>query len=300
MKRVIGIGACVLDTLIECDTYPKEDTKYRASRILKTGGGPVANALVALAKMGIQADFAGSLSDDAEGHFLAHEFQRYGVGTEFVCHIPETSAFTSYVLLSRDGASRTCVFHRGNVPDNPDALDLSILKNADILHLDGNYLETAIAAAKYAKANGIPVSLDAGGLYAGIDRLLPYVDILIPSEEFAMGITGANTAEQAAQQLADTYHPQILAVTQGVRGGILYEDGTLVRYCSYPVNCVDSNGAGDTFHGAFLAAYLHGYDTKTCCQIASATSAIKCTRVGMRDALPTLPEVLTFLKDQES
>ena len=57
MKKVVGIGACVLDTLIECDKYPIEDRKVPASKVVKTGGGPVANALVVLAKLGIEAEF---------------------------------------------------------------------------------------------------------------------------------------------------------------------------------------------------------------------------------------------------
>lgn len=245
--------------------------------------------------MGVQAEFVGALSADADGYFLTNELQRYGVHTEHFCHIPETKAFASYVLLSQDTGSRTCVYERGNVPDDPTRLDLSVVGGADILHLDENSLETALAAAQYAKENGIFVSLDVGGLYPDIEKLLPYVDILIPSEEFALGMTGARDAEKAIEILRNSYHPKVLAVTQGVRGGVLYENGTCRRWDGFPVHCVDSNGAGDTFHGAFLGAYLQGYESYACCQIASAASAIKCTRVGMRDAAPAFSKILAFL-----
>lgn len=298
MKKVVGIGACVLDTLIVCDTYPDEDIKYRANKITKAGGGPVANALVMLAKMGVQAEFAGALSADADGHFLATELQRYGVQINHIRHIPETKAFTSYVLLSQKTGSRTCVYERGDVPDDPEQMDFSVLDGADILHLDGNSLSTALAAAQYAKEKGILVSLDAGGLYPGVEKLLPYVDILIPSEEFALGLTGKEDAQQAVDILQKKYNPKILAVTQGVRGGILYDKESFRHWESFPVHCVDSNGAGDTFHGAFLGAYLNGYEPYECCRIASAASAIKCTKVGMRDAIPSLSEILAFLESK--
>lgn len=296
MKKVVGIGASVLDTLIECDKYPKEDIKYRANNAFRTGGGPVANALVVLAKLGIDAHFLGNLSKNSEGDFLASELNRYGVKTDGVYQVPNTNAFTSYILLSKETGSRTCVFERGNVPDEPKNLDFSIIDDADVLHLDGNSLKTAIEASKYAKEKGVLVSLDAGGLYENIETLLPYVDILIPSEEFAMGITKTDNTKDAIIELNKRYNPKVLVVTEGSKGGIYYENGEVKSYSSLKVNCVDSNGAGDTFHGAFVASYLKGYDVENSCKIASIVAGLKCTKVGMRDAIPTFEEALALLK----
>ena len=67
MKRVVGIGACVLDTVVCCRGFPREDGKSAAEDVLVTGGGPVANALVACARLGMHASYAGVLSDDASG-----------------------------------------------------------------------------------------------------------------------------------------------------------------------------------------------------------------------------------------
>lgn len=296
MKKVIGIGACVLDTVICCDTYPTEDKKMRALDVFSTGGGPVSNALVAITRLGLSASFLGALSDSPEGHRLADEFVRYGVGVEGVRFVENTRAFTSYIVLSAESGSRTCVFERGNVPDEPEKLDLTAIRDADILHLDGNSLNTALAAARYAHEVGTKVSLDAGGLYAGIEELLPLVDILIPSEEFAMGITKTASAEDAIRTLAGKYHPEVLAVTEGSRGGIYFEDGEVKHYDSFKIDCVDSNGAGDTFHGAFLVGHLLGYSVGTACEFASAVAALKCTRTGVRVALPTMQETCEFMK----
>lgn len=295
MKKVVGIGACVLDTLIECDKYPIEDRKVPASKVVKTGGGPVANALVVLAKLGIEAEFLGCLSNNSDGDFLKNELNRYNVKTSGVVQIDKTSAFTSYILLSTENGSRTCVFERGNVPDDPIFLNFSVIDGADVLHLDGNNLNTALVAAKYAKSKGVLVSLDAGGVYPGVEKLLPLVDILIPCEEFAMKVTNKDNTTDAILTLQEKYNPKILVVTEGVNGGIYMEDGKVKRYDSYKVNCVDSNGAGDTFHGAFISAYLKGYSLKDCCKIASVVAGLKCTKVGMRDALPTFNEALEII-----
>ena len=295
MKKVVGIGACVLDTLIECDKYPIEDRKVPASKVVKTGGGPVANALVVLAKLGIEAEFLGCLSNNSDGDFLKNELNRYNVKTSGVVQIDKTSAFTSYILLSTENGSRTCVFERGNVPDDPIFLNFSVIDGADVLHLDGNNLNTALVAAKYAKSKGVLVSLDAGGVYPGVEKLLPLVDILIPCEEFAMKVTNKDNTTDAILSLQEKYNPKILVVTEGVNGGIYMEDGKVKRYDSYKVNCVDSNGAGDTFHGAFISAYLKGYSLKDCCKIASVVAGLKCTKVGMRDAIPTFNEALEII-----
>ena len=292
MKKVVGVGACVLDTLIECPKYPLEDKKCPANKIVKTGGGPVANALVVLAKLGIDTEFLGCLSKNADGEFLESELNRYGVKTTGVSHIRKTSAFTSYILLSTENGSRTCVFERGSVPDNPELLDFSVIDDADLLHLDGNSINTAIACAKYAKEKGVLVSLDAGGVYPGVENLLPLVDVLIPSEEFAMKITNTDNTKSAIEILKAKYNPKVLVVTEGVNGGIYYDNEEVKRYESYKVNCIDSNGAGDTFHGAFISAYLKGYDVTSCCKIASVVAGLKCTKVGMRDAIPTFNEAL--------
>ena len=282
MKRVIGLGACVVDTLISCDTFPKEDTKYKADEITRTVGGPVANALIVMSKLGVCAEVIGAVADDDGGKFILSDFESNGVKTEKTVTVEETKSFTSYIILSKSSGTRTCVFNRGSVPDKEENVNLSALDGAAILHLDGNYLESAKHAARYAKSKGIPVSLDAGGLYPGIEELLPLVDILIPSAEFAMGITKADSPKDAIVALYEKYSPKILAVTDGANGGYYIKDGSVFHYDSFKIEPIDTNGAGDTFHGAFISAYLDGKDIGDCCRFASATSAYKCMHKGIR------------------
>lgn len=282
MKKVVGLGACVLDTLISCDKYPCEDTKQKAESVFVSGGGPVGNALVVMSKLGLSASVLGNFADDNAGTYLLNDFKKYGVDTSHARVVKNTSSFTSYILLSADKKTRTCVFDRGTVPDDPATPDFSVLDSADVLHLDGNYLRCAVAAAKYAKERGVKVSLDAGGLYENIQTLLPYVDILIPSAEFAKGITGKAEIPEAMAALAEKYCPEILAVTDGSNGGYYWNGEKAVHYASVQVKAIDSNGAGDTFHGAFLAAYCGGKSVEECCRFASAVAAYKCTHKGAR------------------
>ncbi len=298
MGKIVGIGACVMDTLYNIPHYPTEDTKLRATGSKPAGGGPTATGLVAAAKLGETAGYIGVLSDDSGGVFLKQDFEKYGVDTSLIEVKAGYRSFTSVLWLCADTATRTCVFDKGDLP----ALTLSAAQRqavaeAALLMVDGNELAAAVEAAKIAKENGTKVLYDAGGLYEGVEALLALTDILIPSEEFALGHTGCATAEEAARKLYDLYHPQVVVITQGKRGGILYDGKDVVSYPIYPAVVVDSNGSGDVFHGAFAAGVVKGYSYETCCHFASAVSGLKCTGVGARESVPDFARVKAYLKE---
>ena len=298
MGKVVGIGACVMDTLINVPHYPTEDTKLRATNSKPAGGGPVATGIVAASKLGTDTEYIGVLSDDNGGQFLLKDFAKYGVSTEHVDVKAGYRSFTSVIWLSAATTSRTCVFDKGNLP--PLVLNdeqKKVIADAQLLMVDGNEMDAAVEAAKIARENGVKVLYDCGGLYDGVERLLAYTDIMIPSEEFSLGHTGAKTAEEAAQKLYDTYHPEVIVITQGKRGGVLFDGNKSISYPIYPAEVVDSNGSGDVFHGAFAAAVVRGYDYETCCHFSSAVSAIKCTGVGARESVPDFDTVKTYLKE---
>ena len=298
MSGVVGIGACVMDTLYTVPSYPTEDTKLRALDSRPAGGGPAATGLVAAAKLGESAGFIGVLSDDAGGKFLLEDFARYGVNTDLITVESGYRSFTSVICLCADTASRTIVFDKGDLPP----LILSeeqkqAIADASVLMVDGNELDAAIEAAKLAQESGTAVLYDAGGLYPGIERLLPHVDYLIPSCEYALGHTGCATAEEAAQALYEKYRPRVVVITCGAKGGIYYDGERMVNYPCYPVDVVDSNGSGDVFHGAFAAGLQKGFTPLQCCYFASAVSALKCTGIGARNSVPTYDRVIAFLKE---
>ena len=77
MSKVVGIGACVLDTLITIPNFPPEDTKLRATSTKLVGGGPTATGIVAVSKLGIESEFIGVLSEDSSGSYLKGDFEKY-------------------------------------------------------------------------------------------------------------------------------------------------------------------------------------------------------------------------------
>lgn len=298
MGKIVGIGACVMDTLISLDTYPKEDTKLRAQGSRPAGGGPVATGLVAAAKLGESADYIGVLADDNGGHFLLQDFEKYGVGTGLIELKSGYRSFTSVIWLAKDSASRTCVFDKGDLPPlELNDTQIKAIQSAKLLMVDGNEMDAAVAAATVARANGTAVLYDCGGLYAGVERLLALTDIMIPSEEFALGHTGCDQVEKAARKLYETYHPRVVVITRGKLGGLLYDGENMISYPIYPATVVDSNGSGDVFHGAYAAGFVKGYDLLKCCHFASAVSAMKCMGLGARESVPSFEQVEQYMKE---
>ena len=298
MAKIVGIGANVFDTLYNIPTYPTEDTKMRATASKTAGGGPVATGLVAAQKLGEDTAYIGVLSDDNGGKFLKEDFIKYGVNTDFIEVKSGYRSFASVLWLCADSTSRTCVFDKGDLP--PLVLDdaqKQAIKDAEILMVDGNEMDAAVEAAKIARENGVKVLYDCGGLYEGVERLLKYTDIMIPSEEFSLGHTGCKTAEEAAKKLYETYSPEVVVITQGKKGGLLYNGNDIINYPIYPAKVVDSNGSGDVFHGAFAAAVAKGYDYLKCCHFSSAVSGLKCMGVGARESVPNFETTKNYLKE---
>ena len=298
MAKIVGIGANVFDTLYNIPTYPTEDTKMRATASKTAGGGPVATGLVAAQKLGEDTAYIGVLSDDNGGKFLKEDFIKYGVNTDFIEVKSGYRSFASVLWLCADTATRTCVFDKGDLP--PLVLDdaqKQAIRDAQLLMVDGNEMDAAVEAAKIARENGTKVLYDCGGLYDGVEKLLALTDIIIPSEEFSLGHTGCKTAEEAAKKLYETYNPEVVVITQGKKGGIIYDGKNTVAYPIYPAVVVDSNGSGDVFHGAFAAAVAKGYDYLKCCHFSSAVSGIKCMGVGARESVPDFETTKNYLKE---
>lgn len=298
MAKIVGIGANVFDTLYNVPTYPTEDTKMRATASKTAGGGPVATGLVAAQKLGEETAYIGVLSDDNGGKFLKEDFEKYGVKTNLIDIKSGYRSFASVLWLCADTATRTCVFDKGDLP--PLSLNdeqKQAIRDAEILMVDGNEMDAAVEAAKIARESGTKVLYDCGGLYEGVARLLAVTDIMIPSEEFALGHTGEKTAEDAAKKLYEIYNPQVVVITQGKRGGILFDGEKIISYPIYPADVVDSNGSGDVFHGAFAAAIAKGYCFEKACHFSSAVSAIKCTGVGARESVPSFEATKKYLKE---
>ncbi|MDO4630421.1 MAG: PfkB family carbohydrate kinase, partial [Planctomycetia bacterium] len=207
MADITGIGANVYDTLIKLAEFPTEDTKVCVETVVTSGGGPTGTGLVAAAKLGASCSIVAVLSTDTGGQFLMSDYVKYGVKTDFI-EVRDGESFSATVLLNSATGSRTCLLNRGTLPKLTlnDAQIAEIL-GSKVFMVDGNELEAATRVAEMVQKNretgrsATKILYDAGGRYPGVEKLLPLVDILIPSAEFARSFTGKEMLEEAVRKL---------------------------------------------------------------------------------------------------
>ena len=292
---ILGLGVACLDTIWRVPSFPAEDSKTQALDLAIQGGGPVATALVAAARLGVPSAYIGALGDDPAGSAILSGLAAEGIDISYVKTVPGARSHTAAVLVDESSGRRTVVWHPGTAPPpDPCSVPDAVLAQARFLHLDGHHPGAALPLAKRARKLGVAVSLDAGSNYPWMGDLLANVDILIGSASFARDFTGESEPEKMVAALAQN-RAGIVGVTLGDAGGILAMEGRTINYPAFPVQAVDTNGAGDVFHGAFLAALVLDMDPPAAARFASAAAAMKCMVPGGREGIPGYREVEVFL-----
>jgi sulfofructose kinase len=295
---VLGIGRPYADTLVPVPHLPTADEVLSVEGIEQQGGGPVPTALVTVGKLGRSAAIWGRVSADHYGEFLRQDFIHHGVDTTYLQSCPGYNPALAVILVDRATGTRAILHHQGNVP-LPTAVDISadVVRECRILHLSGSYMLAEIEAARLAKAAGVLVSLDGGaGLWkTGMDRLVSQADVLVAARHFAEQAADCSSLAACAQALMSR-GPRTVVITDGADGSHGWTfDGRYYYQPAFSVTVVDTTGAGDVYHGAFLFGLLNDWPLPRMMAFASATAALKCTRVGGRAGIPTLSELEQFL-----
>ena len=299
MKKIItGVGAAVLDHLNLIEDYPNEDGSTHITQIISQGGGACATAVVAAHRLGMHGQMISSIGDDETGRMILESLDFEGIDTTMMEIVAGGVSPHSEIMVNPESGTRTKFVCSNTLPPiewNPD--QIALLKNSDILHVDGTRYDNAMAAIELAKQFGIPVSVD--GCHMEEDRELnrkmaEKADILIMNARYPKLVAKTETTEQALEYFA-SIGPKVVISTQGTKGCLAWIDGHVEVFPAYSVKAVDSTGAGDVFHGAFLAAYMQGKDVRFAIQYATIAAALKCTQVGGRAGIPSHQEILSYL-----
>ncbi len=199
---VIGIGACAVDYLGIVSEFPWPDTKNRMKRLIRQGGGPVATALVPLARLGASVSYLGNLGSDELSRFVLEDFVKEGVDISQIIKDERAGPYFAFVVVDEKSGQRTIWWTDEQVlPLKADAIAArkEIIASAKFLLVDDYQLEAAIEAARLAGDAGVRVVLDAENSEGeGIDNLIQLTDTLIVPEEFASGFSGKSGLESSA------------------------------------------------------------------------------------------------------
>jgi sugar/nucleoside kinase (ribokinase family) len=301
---VVGLGYCTYDILAVVDEMPDFDDVrgVHLTDLVHDGGGQVGTALTTLAHLGARTGYIGVLGDDREGRFLRNLFVREGVNVSRL-HMSASVGTNICIILVQQGTGRRAILcHRRVGPENLtlEEADRQYIQAARVLHLDGQFMPAAVQAARWAREARVRICFDGNHPRPGLDNLLPLVDWLVVAEPFPAAYTGLSDPEEAAQTLL-RFGAEALIVTLGERGCQVWSPAAEKHFHvpGFPIDPVDTTGAGDAFHGAFIYAMLQNWDLRRAATFANAIAAINCQTLGGRRGVPSLRDAEAFLGRRE-
>jgi sugar/nucleoside kinase (ribokinase family) len=297
---VVGVGLNATDTVLIVPHFPAYAGKVPFEDEHMSPGGQVASALVACSRLGLRAKYIGSVGDDLRGRIQLESLQGTGINLDHVLLRPGCPNQSAYIIIDRSTGERTVLWQRDDcLKILPEEITDDMISCARLLHIDGHDTPAVARAAEIARRHGIPVTVDVDTIYHGFDRVLPNVDYLVASSEFPTAWTGETDPFKALATIQDQYGMKVAAMTLGAHGALARENGRFHYAPAFVVNCVDTTGAGDVFHGAFCYAVLQGMPMSQALEFSNAMAALNCTALGARGGIRGLDEVHALMARAE-
>jgi sulfofructose kinase len=256
--------------------------------------------MVACAHLGLRVKYIGTVGDDERGRVQMESLKGSGINLDDVWIREGCPNQTAYILIDQGTGERTVLWSR---PDclrlTPEEIREEMIVSARLLHIDGHDTPAVAKAAEIARRLNIPVTVDVDTVYHGFDRVLPNVDYLIASSEFPGQWTSERDPFKALELMQNEYGMKVAAMTLGAHGALARVDGRFVYSPAFVVNCVDTTGAGDVFHGAFCYAVLQELPMRESLDLANAMAALNCTAIGARGGIRTLADARALIARAE-
>lgn len=293
---VVGLGSCAVDYLGMVPEFPMPDSKNQLKKFTRQGGGPVATALVSLARLGSSTTFLGKLGSDELSAFVLDDFAREGVDINNVEREEGATPYFAFVVADESSGKRTIWWTDEGVSQmKADEVKKEVIASGRFLLIDEYQFEAALEASRIAREAGVQVVLDAETPgKPGMDRLVRGCDILIAPDEFACAFTGEEAFESSSRVLHGM-GPRVVVVTLGVEGSFCRTKDDCFHQPAFQVEAVDTTGCGDVFHGAFIYGMLQSWSLRRIAEFANAAAALNCRELGGRAGAPILREVRDFL-----
>lgn len=294
-KRIICVGHAAIDRVYRIDQIPERPTKIRALEHIEAGGGMAANAAAAIARLGGEVELWSRVGDDDNGVKIRRSLSSAGIDTRNVQPFEDNRSSTSVILVDGRGERMIVGSRDVNMPSGTSWLPMERIPEAGAVLADLRWLEAARVVFEAARNARVATVLDAdlGGREA-LTELLALTDYAIFSEQALEEFTAEEAIEDRLRRVA-ALGPRHAGVTLGAKGYVWLEAGKFETHPAFDVEVVDTTGAGDAFHGAFTLGLTEGRAMRDIIRRASATAALKCTRLGSRAGLPSIDELAAFL-----
>jgi len=253
--------------------------------------------MVTCARLGMRAKYIGTLGDDQRGIVQLDSLRASGINLDDIEIRPNCPNQSAYILVDQVTGERTVLWKRDEcLRIDPASLTPEKIVCARLLHIDGHDTPAVARAAEIARRHHIPVTLDVDTIYPGFDRVLPNVDYLIASSEFPARWTGVQDPFRALALIQNEYGMRVAAMTVGADGALARCDGEFIYSPGFVVDCVDTTGAGDVFHGAFCYSVIESMPLREALEFSNAMAALNCTALGARGRIASVEEARAFAR----
>lgn len=296
---VVGVGVNATDTIIRLPHFPAPDSKVELVSAEVKPGGQAASAIVACRRWGLSARYVGKIGDDSPGQLQIDEMKREGVDAHWIVAAGSMSQ-SSYILVDEQSGERTVLWKRdSSIALRPEDLRREWISGARALLVDGHDTDAAAQAARWAHDEKIPVVGDFDNRYSGVEALLEHVDFAIISKDFPRRLTGLKDLLKSLPEIFRRFKCRLTAATLGSLGVLAWDGKRFLQCPSFRVNAVNTTGAGDIFHGAFLYGLVGGWPVEEILEFSCAAASLNCTASGARGNIATLDEVAALRKNGE-
>ena len=292
----LGLGICAADYLCIVPKYPELDEKTETLEFSYQGGGPVATALVTLARLGFKTSFIGRIGNDADGEFVLKQFADEGVDTTGIIIDKKMPTNKAFIWIDKQSGKKSIVLNgKSYLPVTAEEIQVDFIRSLKYLLIDGRDTNGTFEIINWVKGKGADIVLDAGSPRHKMDLMLSLVDYPIVSESFCHKYLKIDNYETAVNKLLK-FGAKAAVVTCGDKGCYGADKTGFYFQKAFEVSVVDTTGAGDVFHGAFIAGLLKKWNLPRVLKFASAVAAIKCRQIGGRKGIPDFKIVKEFLQ----
>ncbi len=294
----VGLGQNAVDLVVQVPRFPSPDTKMEILQRTRMAGGQIATAIVFAARLGLRSKYMGKVGSDDAGRFCLESLRSENVDLTSVIVEPGARNHFSLILLDQSSGERTILWERDSrLNFHPGELRREDVGAGRLLLLDANDPGAALQAARWAREEEIPVVADLDHSSSCCEDLVSLVDFLIVSANFPAEFTGRTDLHESLLILQERCGG-FVAVTLGPEGAAAVCGDRCVRFPAFEVKAVDTTGAGDVFHGAFIYGLLQDWPLGQIMTFANAAAGLNCTRLGAKEGLPNLGEIKQLADSQ--
>ena len=303
MPRILVAGELNPDMILQgCEAFPTPGKEVLAGDLAMVLGSASAICAMGLARLGNTVSFLSRIGTDLWGDFCLEILERGGLDVSKVIRDPTLkTGVTVSISSSKDRALVTFLgaiadLHEQDVPDG-------VLKEFDHLHVSSYFLQQRLRPGcrkLFARAGrlGLTTSLDPGydpseSWEIDLLQALEETDLFFPNEIEALAITRAQTPEQSLRLVANGR--TVTVVKLGSQGCVAMREGQLLHLPAFPVETVDTTGAGDSFNAGFLHAWLRRLNLPDCLRFGAACGALSTLKPGGTGGQPDESELEAFL-----